>query len=51
MHVMEVREMMQDLKETVYGNRMNLAANCIGGVKYSVDADLLNYMRNMLDKV
>ncbi|MFT4301289.1 MAG: nickel-dependent hydrogenase large subunit [Desulfovibrio sp.] len=51
MHVMEVREMMQDLKETVYGNRMNLAANCIGGVKYSVDAALLDYMRNMLDKV
>ena len=31
MHVMEVREMMQDVKETVYGNRMNLASNCIGG--------------------
>ena len=51
MHVMEVREMMQDLKETVYGNRMNLAANCIGGVKYNVNAELLDYMRNMLDKV
>ncbi len=51
MHVMEVREMMQDLKETVYGNRMNLAANCIGGVKYNVDAELLEYMRKMLDKV
>lgn len=51
MHVMEVREMMQDLKETVYGNRMNLAANCIGGVKYNVDAELLDYMRKMLDKV
>ena len=44
MHVMEVREMMQDLKETVYGNRMNLAANCIGGVKYNVTPDLLDYM-------
>ena len=51
MHVMEVREMMQDLKETVYGNRMSLAANCIGGVKYNVDAELLEYMRKMLDKV
>lgn len=51
MHVMEVREMMQDLKETVYGNRMNLAANCIGGVKYNVDVELLDYMRKMLDKV
>ena len=36
MHVMEVREMMQDVKETVYGNRMNLASNCIGGVKCDV---------------
>ncbi len=51
MHVMEVREMMQDLKETVYGNRMNLAANCIGGVKYNVNAELLEYRRKMLDKV
>ena len=51
MHVMEVREMMQDLKETVYGNRMNLAANCIGGVKYNVDAEMLEYMRKTIAKV
>lgn len=51
MHVMEVREMMQDLKETVYGNRMNLAANCIGGVKYDVDRELLDYMRKTVDKI
>ena len=30
MHIMEVREMMQDVKEAVYGNRMNLGFNCIG---------------------
>ena len=51
MHVMEVREIMQDLKETVYGNRMNLAANCIGGVKYDVNAELLDYVRKTIDKV
>ena len=51
MHVMEVREMMQDLKETVYGNRMNLAANCIGGVKYNVTPELLDYMLKTLAKV
>ncbi|SDF77734.1 hydrogenase large subunit [Desulfovibrio legallii] len=51
MHVMEVREVMQDLKETVYGNRMNLAANCIGGVKYDVDRELLDYMRKTVDKI
>lgn len=51
MHVMEVREMMQDVKETVYGNRMNLAANCIGGVKYDVDQELLDYIVKTLAKV
>lgn len=51
MHVMEVREIMQDVKETVYGNRMNLAANCIGGVKYNVDAEHLEYILKMIDKL
>ena len=51
MHTMEVREMMQDIKETVYGNRMNLASNCIGGVKCDVPGDLLDYILSMLDKI
>ncbi len=51
MHVMEVREMMQDVKETVYGNRMNLASNCIGGVKCDVDRKLLDYIRDMVAKM
>lgn len=51
MHVMEVREMMQDVKETVYGNRMNLASNCIGGVKCDVTAEHLLYIKKMVDKV
>ena len=51
MHVMEVRELMQDIKETVYGNRMDLAANTIGGVKYDIDANLIDYMRKNLGKV
>lgn len=51
MHVMEVREMMQDVKETVYGNRMNLASNCIGGVKCDVPPDMLQYILGMIDKV
>jgi ech hydrogenase subunit E len=33
MHVMETREIMQDVKETVFGNRMDIGANCIGGVR------------------
>lgn len=51
MHVMEVREMMQDVKETVYGNRMNLAANTIGGVKYDVDQEMIDYILKMIDKL
>jgi len=51
MHVMEVREIMQDIKETVYGNRMNLAVNCIGGVKSDVDAELIRYIVTRLQDV
>lgn len=51
LHGMEVRELIQDIKETVYGNRMDLAANAIGGVKYDVDGALLSYMTVRLDKL
>lgn len=51
MHVMEVREIMQDIKETVYGNRMDLAANTIGGVKYDIDHTLTSYMTRNLERV
>ena len=51
LHIMEVREHMQDVKETVYGNRMNLSANCIGGVKYDLNDDLAGFMRRKLSQV
>jgi Ni,Fe-hydrogenase III large subunit len=51
MHVMEVREIMQDIKETVYGNRMNLSMNCIGGVKADVDEQLIQYIVTRLQEV
>jgi Ni,Fe-hydrogenase III large subunit len=51
MHVMEVREIMQDIKETIFGNRMDLAANCIGGVKYNIDSALLEYAESNLPRV
>lgn len=51
LHGMEVRELMQDIKETIYGNRMDLAANSIGGVKYDVDEALLNYAKTRLDRL
>lgn len=42
---------MQDVKETIYGNRMNLSANCIGGVKFDMDDSLTMYMLERLDTV
>lgn len=51
LHIMEVRENMQDVKETVYGNRMNLSANCIGGVKYDMDDELIGYVQEKLTLV
>lgn len=51
MHVMEVREIMQDIKETVYGNRMDLAANSIGGVKYDIDGGLTDFIEAGLKRL
>lgn len=51
MQVMEVREEIQDLKEAVYGNRMNLSANCIGGVRYDVTDEQTQYIRTCLQKI
>jgi Ni,Fe-hydrogenase III large subunit len=51
MHMMEVRENMQDIKETVYGNRMDLAANSIGGVKYDIDDELAKFILKGLETV
>jgi ech hydrogenase subunit E len=44
MHAMQVREIVQDIKETVFGNRMDLAAMCIGGVRYDLDAECTAYL-------
>lgn len=51
MHLMQLREIMQDVKETVFGNRMDLAANCIGGVKYDIDGDLVAFILQSLDRL
>lgn len=51
LHIMEVRENMQDVKETIFGNRMNLSANCIGGVKYTMTDELAAFMRDRLNKI
>jgi Ni,Fe-hydrogenase III large subunit len=49
MHVMEVRERMQDVKESIFGNRMDIGANTIGGVRYDIDPERIGYLRQQLD--
>lgn len=51
MHIMQIREIMQDVKETLYGNRMDLAANCIGGVRYDLTAEQGKYLTTNLQKL
>ena len=51
MHAMQVREIMQDVKETLFGNRMDIGAMCIGGVRYDLDAELKAYLAAALDKL
>jgi Ni,Fe-hydrogenase III large subunit len=51
MHVMEVREMMQDVKESMFGNRMDLGANVIGGVRFDINDENIAYLKSQLDRV
>lgn len=51
MHVMEVRETMQDVKETVFGNRMDIGANIVGGVRYDVTPENIDYLKAQLDRL
>jgi Ni,Fe-hydrogenase III large subunit len=49
--VMEIREIMQETKEAVYGNRMDLAANCIGGVRYELTPELAAYLGQQMERM
>lgn len=49
MHAMELRETMQDLKESVFGNRMNISVNTIGGVRYDITDEQAKYILKTLD--
>jgi Ni,Fe-hydrogenase III large subunit len=51
MHIMEVRERMQDVKESIFGNRMDIGANAIGGVRYDIDPDRIGYLKQQLDAI
>jgi len=48
---MEVREIMQDTKEFIYGNRMDLAANCIGGVRNDLAPESAGYLRDQMERM
>lgn len=51
MHMMQVREIGQDLLESVFGNRQDIGAMCIGGVRYDLDDKTTEYIRTVLDKI
>jgi Ni,Fe-hydrogenase III large subunit len=51
MHVMQVREIAQDLKEAVFGNRMDLGAICIGGARYDLDEETTDILVAALNKL
>jgi Ni,Fe-hydrogenase III large subunit len=51
MHAMELREIMQDVKESIFGNRMNISANCIGGVRYDISEEQVKYILKSLDGI
>lgn len=49
MQLLQLREKMQDLKEGLYGNRMNLGANVIGGVRVDFTPDKIDHLLRELD--
>ena len=51
MHAMQVREIMQDVQETLFGNRMDIGAMCIGGVRNDLDDELKGFLSASLDKL
>jgi Ni,Fe-hydrogenase III large subunit len=51
MHIMQVREITSDVKETVFGNRMDIGAICIGGARYDLDAETTAFLMTSLDRL
>ncbi|GAB6073698.1 hydrogenase large subunit [Nautilia lithotrophica] len=48
---MEAREIMQDIKESIWGNRMDMSANTLSGVKYDLDEGQIEYILRRLDEL
>jgi ech hydrogenase subunit E len=51
MHIMQVREIANDIKETVFGNRMDIGAICIGGVRYDLDEEVTAFLMASLERL
>lgn len=49
--IMETREIVQDVQEAIFGNRVNLAANRIGGARYDLDDDAAAYFAAQLERM
>jgi len=47
--ILETREHFQDLKEIIWGNRMDLNANTIGGVKYDLNSETIALIYKKID--
>ncbi len=48
---LEAREYMQDLKESIWGNRMDMSVNLFTGVKYDLDDKKIDFILNKLSIV
>jgi len=48
---MEAREIMQDIKESIWGNRMDMSANTLSGVKYDLDKQKSDYILKRLNEL
>ena len=51
MHMMQVREIGQDMLESIFGNRQDIGAMCIGGVRYDLDDKSIAYILSALAKI
>ena len=51
MHMMQVREICQDTIESIFGNRQDIGAMCIGGVRYDLDEKSIAYILSQLDRI
>lgn len=47
---LEARENFQDTKESIWGNRMDLSANTIGGVKYDLSVENIAFITMQITK-